>query len=98
MATYALVAGLLALAVGAAHSLLGELLIFRHLRRGGLVPVLEAPPLRERHIRILWATWHLATVFGWAIAAVLLRLAVPMSHTSLQLLVLNTAALAVKSG
>ena len=94
MATYVLAAGFLAFVVGAAHSLLGEVLIFRHLRSGGLVPAVDAPPIRERHIRILWATWHLATVFGWALAAVLLRLASPVSHSSLQSLVLHAIALA----
>ena len=41
MATYVLAAGLLALVVGAVHSLLGELLIFRHLRSGALVPAVD---------------------------------------------------------
>ena len=98
MATYLLASGLLALVVSAAHSLLGEFLIFRHLRVGGLVPALEAPPLKERHIRILWATWHLATVFGWALAAVLLRLASTGGHSSLQLFVLNALTLAFLGG
>ncbi len=68
-------AGTLAVVVGIVHSVLGEVLIFRHLRQGGIVPTLDAPPLRERNVRILWATWHLATVFGWAFAGVLFRLA-----------------------
>ena len=59
-----LIAGLIAALTGVAHSFLGERLIFRHLRSGGLIPTLAAPPLRERHIRILWATWHLGSVFG----------------------------------
>ena len=70
-----LVAGALAAVTGLLHSVLGERLIFRHLRQGRLVPALGAPPLRERHIRILWATWHLASVFGWAFAGVVVRLA-----------------------
>ncbi|MEO5626293.1 MAG: hypothetical protein ABIQ70_09840 [Dokdonella sp.] len=68
-------AGFLAIATGIAHSYLGERLIFRHLRTTPLVPSLPAPPLQSRHIRILWATWHLASVFGWALAALLLQLA-----------------------
>lgn len=61
--------------------MLGEVLIFRHLRDGGLVPSLAPPPLRVRNIRIIWATWHLATLFGWAFAGVLFQLALgrPMS-------------------
>jgi hypothetical protein len=68
-------AAMLLVATGLVHSLLGEWLIFRHLRQGTLVPQLEAHPLRSRHIRILWATWHLASVFGWGFALVLWDLA-----------------------
>ena len=68
-------AGFIAIATGVAHSFLGERLIFRHLRTSSLVPSLPAPPLRSRHIRILWATWHLASVFGWTLAVFLLQLA-----------------------
>lgn len=76
MQTLLAIAAVLAVLTGIAHSVLGELLIFRHLRQGTLVPAEDAPPLRNRHIRILWATWHLATVFGCAFAVVLARLAV----------------------
>ena len=70
-----LAAGLLALLIGVIHSLLGERLIFRHLRRDGLVPTLPAPPLSQRHVRILWATWHIGSVFGAGFAALLLAAA-----------------------
>lgn len=76
MQTFLAIAAVLAVLTGIAHSVLGELLIFRHLRQGTLVPAGDAPPLRTRHIRILWATWHLATVFGCAFAVMLGRLAV----------------------
>lgn len=81
MQTPYLIAAVLAAVTGLAHSVLGEILIFRHLRDGRLVPARGAPPLRERHVRILWATWHLATFFGWAFAGVLFQLAIgrPMS-------------------
>lgn len=69
-------AGLLALLIGIIHSLLGEWLIFRHLRRNGIVPTLPAPPLSLRHVRIVWATWHIGSVFGAAFAALLLQAAV----------------------
>jgi hypothetical protein len=68
-------AAILATATGLVHSILGERLVFRHLRQASLVPSLPAPPLRERNVRILWATWHLASVFGWALAALLWQLA-----------------------
>lgn len=98
MRAYMFAAGVLALIVGAAHSVLGEILIFRHLRSRGLVPAMGAPPLSERHIRILWASWHLATVFGWASGVVLLRLAFPSTESSLQALVENSIILAFLGG
>lgn len=67
-------AGLLVL-LGLVHSLLGERLIFRQLRDKGLVPTRSQPQLRERQLRITWAAWHLVTLFGWALAALLWQLA-----------------------
>lgn len=75
MQNFYLVAGVITALTGVIHSVFGERLIFRHLRDGRLVPAFGAPPLRERHIRIIWATWHLASVFGWAAAGILIRLA-----------------------
>ena len=72
MQTELAAAAVLSVVTGVVHSVLGEWLMFRHLRQGTLVPQLGAPPLRARNIRILWATWHLASVFGWAFAAILL--------------------------
>jgi hypothetical protein len=68
-------AAFIAITTGVVHSILGERLIFRHLRTSGLIPSMPAPPLQGRHVRILWATWHFASVFGWALAALLLQLA-----------------------
>ncbi|MBC7499530.1 MAG: hypothetical protein H7315_03390 [Herminiimonas sp.] len=75
MQTLYFIAGVIAVLTGIVHSVLGEHLIFRHVRDGSLVPTLGAPPLRERHIRIIWATWHLVSIFAWASAGVLIRLA-----------------------
>ncbi|CAN7420937.1 hypothetical protein LJR090_003356 [Bosea sp. LjRoot90] len=61
--------------IGVVHSALGEILIFRRLRAGTIVPLLAPPPLRERHLRILWANWHLCSVLGWALAALLILFA-----------------------
>ena len=60
--------------VGAAHSVLGELRVFRPLRTRGMVPTGGQPVLRERQVRILWGSWHLVTVLGWALSALLWRL------------------------
>jgi hypothetical protein len=84
-----LAAGLLAIAVGLAHSVLGEVLIFRSLRSAGIVPTVGTPLLHERHVRILWASWHIVTILGWAMAAIVLRLAFITDYTTTQTLVVN---------
>lgn len=81
MQIYYLVAGILAIVVGLVHSLLGEVLIFNRMRDQHLVPTVGYPVLKERHVRILWATWHGVTFFGWAMGAVLLMYALP--HTGI---------------
>lgn len=62
---------------GLVHSWMAELRIFRHLRRGGIVPTGGEPVLRDYQTRIVWASWHLVTIGGWAQAALLLWLAQP---------------------
>lgn len=64
-------AGLLAFLLGLIHSILGEVLIFKRMRDGGIIPTNGGSLLKERHVRILWASWHLVTVFGWGIGAIL---------------------------
>lgn len=61
--------------VGLVHSVVGEVMIFQKVRRSGIVPTDAAPPLQSRNIRILWATWHLASAFGFGFAGVLIALA-----------------------
>lgn len=68
-------AGVLSIIVGLIHAVLGEILIFRQLREKSIIPTMPANPLRQRNIRILWATWHIASIFGWGIGAVLINLA-----------------------
>lgn len=97
MQTLLFIAAGLAVLTGIAHSILGELLIFRHLRNDTLVPTQDAPPLRSRNVRIIWATWHLATVFGWAFAAVLARVAMD-PQAQLLSVVLNAAVAAYAGG
>jgi hypothetical protein len=75
MDTPLIVAAVLLAITGLVHSLLGERLIFRHLREGSWVPKRGAPPLRARHVHILWATWHMMSVFGWGFALILWGLA-----------------------
>lgn len=77
MNTWLLCSALLTLVIGLVHSVMGEQRIFRHLRAGGIAPTQGGPALREFQVRILWASWHLATCFGWAISALLFWLAAP---------------------
>lgn len=88
-----LAAGGLAL-VGVAHSVLGEFLVFRALRTQGIVPTGGRPILNERQVRILWGTWHLATVLGWALSALLWRLGTVPGDTNLGAWVADVAGLA----
>jgi hypothetical protein len=71
MFEYTFVAGCLVILLGTIHSVLGEILIFRKMRISGLIPTDGGTILKESDVRILWASWHLVTLFGWAIAAML---------------------------
>ena len=97
MNLYMLMAGFLTVILGTAHSVLGELLIFRHLRRKEFVPRISLPPLKEHHIGILWATWHLATALAWAFGVILFGLAAPVQEGTLQVLAKNAATVAFSS-
>jgi hypothetical protein len=77
-------AGWLTVLIGVVHSILGEARIFRPLRKGGWVPTQGAPLLREFQVRILWGSWHLVTVFGWGVAALLIRMAQPDTAAALR--------------
>ncbi len=98
MQTLLIAAGGLALITGIVHSVLGEVLIFRQLRSGGLVPAMSAVPLSERNLRIIWATWHLASVFGWAFAVVLIRIGLATPDDPLAPLVLSAIIFANLGG
>jgi len=91
-----IVAAIVAIIVGVVHSVLGEVLIFNKLRNSALVPSKPAPPLEERNIRILWATWHLASLFGWAFAGLLLS--IRMDSSSVQLAALYATTFAFLGG
>jgi len=80
MNEYLIAACILTVLIGLIHSFLGEKLIFSKLRSGKLVPDKVTPPLQERHIRILWATWHMVSFFGFGFAVMLYCLAQPSSN------------------
>lgn len=75
MNTLLLAAGLLSIFVGLIHSILGELLIFKKVRDGAIVPAVSSGLLGEGNIRILWATWHIASIFGWVAGVMLISIA-----------------------
>lgn len=71
MNPWLLSAGLCTLLIGAVHSVMGERRIFRHLRHSGIVPTRAEPLLRGYQLAIVWASWHLVTVFGLGVAVLL---------------------------
>ena len=75
MNKYIAAAGTLVFLVGLVHSILGEKLIFRRMRTGSVIPTNGGKIIGEGHVRIIWASWHIVTLFGWLIAAVLIWLA-----------------------
>lgn len=73
---YIYVAGILCFILGLVHSILGEVLIFRKLGKSNkIIPIIAKSKLKERHFRIIWTTWHLTSLFGWCIGAILLKVA-----------------------
>ena len=92
MTTILVLAGGLAFGLGVVHSIMGEVLIFRRLATDRAL--LNQAGLLRRHVNIIWANWHLVTVFGWAIAAVLLCLAYPAQPAGLAGLIDTAIAVA----
>jgi hypothetical protein len=87
--TCLVVATVLAVLVGVIHSVLGERLIFRHQPR-----VDRNARRHRRPFDILWATWHIASVLGLAMAAVLWKLAAVPEPSALREFLLLAIALA----
>ena len=92
MQPHLLAAAILLTLIGIIHSILGEILIFRHLRKSGWIPTDGAPVLKESHVRILWATWHLGSVFGWGMAYMLFQTAHLPSQSWMQGVIALTSA------
>lgn len=95
MNTYLATAAGLAILIGLVHSILGERMVFSRLRQGTVVPAHGGTLLRGHHVRILWATWHIVTLLGWAFAAALLLLAAEASPSPLHIALLQVIALAM---
>ncbi|AOG22939.1 hypothetical protein [Acidovorax sp. RAC01] len=98
--------------VGLVHSVLGEIMVFRGLRTQGVraqhrrhdvdatrssVPT-WALALPRAQLGIVWASWHLVTLLGWALAALLWRLGTAPSDAALAAWVADAAGLATLAG
>ncbi len=71
---YILIAGVLTIILSIIHSILGEHLIFSKKReQNKLVPSKANHSSEERHLRIIWATWHLSSCFGPCIGILLIK-------------------------
>lgn len=81
----------LTVAIAMVHSIFGERRIFRRLRGDG------APQLSTFQVGILWASWHLLSLFGLALAAALFCLASPSGLANLPV-VLRGAVIASMLG
>lgn len=95
---YFLSAAILAFVVGLMHTILGERMIFRRMRRDGFIPTEGGQLLQERHVRILWASWHVLTVFGWGMATLLVWLARQSSSGNAFPVIENTISISMLVG
>jgi hypothetical protein len=68
-------AGLLALLLGLGHSLIGERMIFKGLQER-IARSEGRPVLSDQQLRVLRGTWHLVTIFGFALGALLIGSAI----------------------
>lgn len=74
---YHLSAGILTIVLGLAHSVLGEHLIFKYKReKGKIIPTKHSKELPVGQLRIIWASWHVATFLAWGIGATLIHIAI----------------------
>ncbi len=81
---FTLTAGVLIGVIGILHSVIGEILIFQRLRMNGIVPTRGSDVLRERQVRILWASWHVVTMLALAVSVILIQTAHPLMSISLE--------------
>ncbi len=67
MSPYLVGAAVLSILLGVVHSVLGERMIFSPLKKE------KGQTTLRKNRGILWATWHLVTVFGFVLGIVLLE-------------------------
>lgn len=87
MNPYLLAAGILTLLLGLVHSILGEQLIFSKKRKAGrLIPSKRSADLPGLYVRVIWSTWHIATIFGWCIGFYLIYISLHPLEAGTQLI------------
>ncbi len=59
------------------------------------MPTLVTNDLKERHLRIIWATWHLTSFFGWCIGTLLIKIALNQNLVSKELLKFIIASISI---
>jgi len=65
-------AGIVLLALAVSHSIIGERLIFRHLRVGTPGHAAARELLPARRWDALWSTWHLVSLLGLGLSAAMI--------------------------
>ena len=99
MNVYFIAAASLAFVVGLVHSVLGEVMIFRRMRKQGrVIPTEGGGILSGPNVRILWASWHVLTVFGWGMAAILVWLSQPLAPGAADGFIEQTIAVSMLAG
>lgn len=68
---YILIAAILTIITSLVHSILGELMIFQKKRISGSIVPRNLKSNKVEQWGIIWATWHIVSFFGLAIAATL---------------------------
>lgn len=81
---YFLIAGILCFVLGLAHTFFGEQLIFNSKREAGKLVPTQVKGFRKSHLRIIWATWHLASLFGWGIGAMAIKLSMASDSSTIE--------------
>ncbi|MEQ1670430.1 MAG: hypothetical protein ABL893_06200 [Hyphomicrobium sp.] len=90
-----LAASVAAAVLGIAHSIIGDLLIFKPLRQKQAENDDALRILSRRRWAAIWSTWHLLTIFGFGIAGVLFVLALNPAATYPDLKLPLVAAFAI---
>ena len=62
------------------------------MRIGTIIPTNGGKVIGEGHVRIIWASWHIVTLFGWLIAATLIWLAASPDRIQNQGVILSAIA------